>query len=260
MGTLYIVGTPIGNLEDITLRALRILREVDAIACEDTRHTGKMLAHFEIKKPLIRCDAQIENEKIACPVFDSEVAQTRGERSRRVQIVEMLKTGKDIAFVSDAGTPGISDPGARLTKEAVTNNIKVVPIPGVSAITSLYSVTGFGESNFLFLGFLPKKKGRETMFRRIKEQGLSSKKKIPIIIYESPYRVIRTLEDFQKIGEWDVVVGRELTKKFEEIVRGNIKEVIEHFSKSNDNGGSPSIKIRALRGEFSICLISQESK
>lgn len=231
MGTLYIVGTPIGNLEDITLRALRILREVDAIACEDTRHTGSMLAHFEIKKPLIRCDEHVQNIKA-------------------IEIVEMLKADKDIAFVSDAGTPGISDPGARLTKEAVANNINVVPIPGVSAISALYSVTGFGESNFLFLGFLPKKKGRETMFRGIKELVASSKARLPIIIYESPYRVVRTLEDFAEIGEWDVVVGRELTKKFEEIVRGNISEVMDYF-KNNP---------KKLKGEFSICLINQESK
>lgn len=237
MGTLYIVGTPIGNLEDITLRALRILREVDAIACEDTRHTGKLLAHFEIKKLLIRCDAKIENEKNACP-----------ERSRRVQIVEMLKAGKDIAFVSDAGTPGISDPGARLTKEVLVHNINIVPISGVSAITTLYSVAGFGESGFLFLGFLPKKKGRETMFRRINELVAGSKVKLPIIIYESPYRVIKTLEDFKKINKWDVVVGREMTKKFEEIIRGKCEDAIEYFK------NNPS----KVKGEFSICLVNQE--
>lgn len=231
MRTLYIVGTPIGNLEDITMRALRILREVDAIACEDTRHTGSMLAHFEIKKPLIRCDEHINYGQMA-------------------KIVQLLEEGQNIAFVSDAGTPGISDPGARLTKEAITNNINVVPIPGVSAISALYSITGFGESNFLFLGFLPKKKGRQTLFGRIKEIVASSKVELPIIIYESPYRVIRTLNDFSEIGDWQVVVGRELTKKFEEIVRGNIKEVLEYFV---DNP-------KKLRGEFSICLINQESK
>lgn len=229
MGTLYIVGTPIGNMDDITLRALETLKSVDAIACEDTRHTGKLLECFNITKPLIRCDERVNYEQIT-------------------KIVKLLKEGKSIGFVSDAGTPGVSDPGARLVNEAIKHNIKIVPIPGVSALTSLLSIAGLQDSKLLFLGFLPKKKGRETMFRSIKYQVESIKYRISIVVYESPYRVIRTIEDFAKIGDWNIVIGREMTKMFEEVIRGNCCDVINYFKKNP----------KKLKGEFSICLTNQE--
>lgn len=230
MGNLYVVATPIGNLEDITLRALRILREVDAIACEDTRHTGKLLAHFEIKKPLIRCDEHARDSQIS-------------------KIIKYLEEGKNVAFVSDAGTPGISDPGAKIIAEAVKNDINIIPIPGVSALTTLLSVTGLKNNKILFLGFLPKKKGRKTFFSKIKKI-LEILPQTSIVIYESPYRIMKTLKEFEKENNFDIIVGRELTKKFEEILRGDIKSVIKYFSKNS----------KKIKGEFSICLTKQELK
>ena len=215
MGTLYVVATPIGNLEDITFRALRILKEVDLIACEDTRHTGILLQHYHIDKPLISFHQHSKLQKIE--LIKSE-----------------LKNGKNIALVSDAGTPGISDPGGVLIAEALKSKIKVESIPGPSALTSIISIAGIRANQFLFLGFLPKKKGRQTLFNKIKEL------EYPIVFYESPFRIKKTLTDIETyLGDREVIIGRELTKKFEEILRGKISEIKE--------------KVRP-QGEFSIII------
>lgn len=215
MGTLFVVGTPIGNLEDITLRAIRILKEVDLIACEDTRQTGILLQRFQIKKPLISYHQHSKLQKIET-------------------IITELKNGKDIALVTDAGTPGISDPGGVLIGRAVESNIKVESIPGPSALTALISVSGILMDKFLFLGFLPKKKGRLTLFKNLKNW------QYPIVLYESPHRIIQTLDEIQELlGDKEIIIGRELTKKFEEIIRGRISEVKN--------------KVRA-QGEFAIII------
>ncbi|MFA6493102.1 MAG: 16S rRNA (cytidine(1402)-2'-O)-methyltransferase [Patescibacteria group bacterium] len=215
MGTLYIVATPIGNLEDITLRALRILKEVDSIACEDTRKTKILLDRFSIKKNLISYHQHSRLSKIDF-------------------LISEIKDGKNIAVVTDAGTPGISDPAGVLIAEALKANIEVVPIPGVSAVTTLLSVTDQSVDKFLFLGFLPKKKGRKTLLESISES------KLPVIFFESPHRILKTLEELKQfVGDRPLIVGRELTKKFEEIYRGQISEIL------------PKIK---PRGEFVILI------
>jgi 16S rRNA (cytidine1402-2'-O)-methyltransferase len=200
--SLYIVATPIGNLEDITLRALRILKESDLIACEDTRQTRVLLDRYEIKKPLVSFHEHSKLQKID-------------------YLISELKSGKNIALVTDAGTPGISDPGGVLIAEALRSNIKVEPVPGPSALTTLLSVSGIPADKFLFLSYLPKKKGRQTLLTSLKEI------EYPIVFYESPYRIIKTLEELKNIiGDREVIIGRELTKKFEEITRGKIDECI----------------------------------
>lgn len=218
MSTLYIVGTPIGNLEDITLRALRILKEVDLIACEDTRRSGLLLAHYQINKPLISYHQHSKLQKIN-------------------ELIAELKSGKSIALVTDAGTPGISDPGGVLIAEAIKNKIKIEPIPGVSSITAILSVTGINADKFLFLGYLPKKKGRQSLFENL--QKISH----PIVFFESPYRIESTLKDIQSfLGDKEIIIGRELTKKFEEILRGRISEIL------------PQIR---PQGEF-VCVLKNE--
>lgn len=205
MGILYIVATPIGNLEDITLRALRILKEVDLIACEDTRHTGILLKHFEIHPPA-----------------GGLVSFHQHSQLQKIQfLVTELEDGKDIALVTDAGTPGISDPAGVLIEAAIKSKIEIVPVSGVSSLTTLLSVTDKPLDRFLFLGFLPKKKGRQTLLKNI------SKLDFPIVFFESPNRILKTLEELNLfLGDRSVVVGRELTKKFEEIYRGKISEVL----------------------------------
>jgi 16S rRNA (cytidine1402-2'-O)-methyltransferase len=213
-GILYIVATPIGNLRDITLRALEILKEVDFVACEDTRVTMKLLNHYDIKKPLI---SYHQHSKI-----------TRVEK-----IVEHLKAGKNIALVTDAGTPGISDPGNHLVEEVLKNNFSVVPIPGASALGAIISVAGINLQKFVFLGFPPHKKGRETFFKTVADS------KIPVIFYESCHRILKALES---LGTENVIVGRELTKMFEEIKRGSAEEILKYFA---ENPGK-------VKGEFVI--------
>jgi 16S rRNA (cytidine1402-2'-O)-methyltransferase len=201
--SLYVVATPIGNLEDITLRALETLRLVDIIACEDTRHTLQLLNHFDIKKPLISYHQHSKIQKIE-------------------QIIDSLIAGKNIAIVSDAGTPGISDPGETLIKQAYEAKIEVIPIPGPSALGTVLSISGKEIHEYIFYGFLPTKKGRQT---KIKEITAATK---PAIIYESPYRIKKLLNELMVTGgDRSVVVGRELTKKFETIYRGKISEVLE---------------------------------
>ncbi len=205
-GTLYVVATPIGNLEDITLRALRVLKEVDYILCEDTRVTGVLLKRHDIKTPLKRYDAHT-----------SEGAHER--------ILADLEAGKDIALVSDAGTPGISDPGVLLVARASAAGARVDAIPGPSAVTAAFSIAGITGNQFAFLGYAPQKKGRETFFKHI--DGYD----IPVMFFESTHRVIKTLETLAAAyPEKKVTVARELTKLHEELVRGVPVEVLEHFT------------------------------
>lgn len=219
-GTLFVVATPIGNLEDITLRALRILREVDLIAAEDTRHTRKLLTHFDIHTPLI----SYYKEK---------------EASRAQEIVARLLSGAQVALVSDAGTPGISDPGGILVHSAQAHGIGVVPVPGVSALATLLSVAGLTEPSHLFLGFLPAK-GTE---RRKLLRGLKSDVH-PLVFYESPRRITASLADcLAELGDRRTVIGRELTKVHEEIASGELAQLLA------------GLKAReAIKGEFVVLI------
>jgi 16S rRNA (cytidine1402-2'-O)-methyltransferase len=205
-GILYIVATPIGNLEDITLRAMRVLKEVDMVACEDTRVTRKLLSHYNI-----------ETQAIAYHQHTSD--------SRIQNIIAQILEGKNVAVVTDAGTPGVSDPGNILVAEAVANEIVVLPIPGASAVASIISVAGIDMQQFTFLGFPPHKKGRETYFKKV------SASEFPVIYYESPHRVIKNLEMLLKFApEKKIILGRELTKMFEQVVRGSISDILEYFA------------------------------
>ena len=203
-GKLYLVATPIGNLEDITLRALRILKEVDFIAAEDTRNTLKLLNHFEIKKPLI------SNHR-------------HNEEDRENSLIEKLKDGKNIAVVSDAGTPGISDPGEVIAKRAIEENIEVIPIPGACAAINALIASGLNTKEFVFFGFLPlNKKLRKEKLEEIKNENKT------IIIYEAPHKIKDSLNDLKNVvGDRKIVLARELTKIHEEFIRGNIDEIIE---------------------------------
>jgi 16S rRNA (cytidine1402-2'-O)-methyltransferase len=216
IGILYIVATPIGNLEDITMRAIRTLKEVDLIFCEDTRTTKKLLDHY----------------KITAETRSFYKSRKRGDRKPEPNfdyVLEELKNGKNIAFVTDAGTPGISDPGNRLVSKIVENGIAVIPIPGVSALTTLASISGIDLTKFVFLGFPPHKKGRETFFKEV------AILKYPVIYYESPHRLIKNLELMQKLGiQKNIILGRELTKMFEEVIRGTVSEVLDYFKDNND--------------------------
>jgi 16S rRNA (cytidine1402-2'-O)-methyltransferase len=201
---LYIVSTPIGNLEDVTLRALSILKEVDLIACEDTRRTGILLNHFQIKNHLT---SYHEFNKLR----------------RTPEILELLKQGKSVALVSDAGTPGISDPGFYLIRAAIEKNYRVIPIPGASAILAGIVVSGLPSDRFAFEGFLPKREGRKK-----KKLGDLKFEERTMIFYDSPNRVKKTLNDMMEIfADRKIVLVRELTKKFEETIRGKISEIIE---------------------------------
>ena len=205
-GTLYIVATPIGNLEDITLRALRILKTVDLIAAEDTRHTRKLLTHYDIATPLTSYHDHSESTKAPA-------------------LVETLLAGKNMALVSDAGTPCISDPGYRLVKSAAEVDIPIVPIPGPSMLTALMSVGGLPTDRFAFEGFLPAKPAQRQ--RALRELCHEER---PLIFYESPHRLLHTLADLEQVfGDRRVVVGRELTKQFEEILRGPVSVVLSAF-------------------------------
>ncbi len=227
MGTLYIVSTPIGNLQDISQRALQILKEVDLILGEDTRVTNKLLERYGIKTPILSYHQHSKIQKIE-------------------YIIQLLKQEKNLALVSDAGTPGISDPGGHLIKAATEqcSNLTVVPIPGPSALIAAASISGFPMDRFLFLGFPPVKKKRKKFFEEI----VSSK--YPVIFYESPYRVLKTLNELQlAISNQqltiNIVVCRELTKKFETIYRGAITEVIKEIEKNE------------IRGEFTVIVKSK---
>jgi len=236
---LYIVGTPIGNLEDISLRALRILGEVDFVLCEDTRVTKKLLDHYKINTPTISCHQHSDNNKIN-------------------HILELLEKGKDLALVSDAGTPGISDPGGKLVQAVIDkfgDDIKIESVPGPSATTAALSISGIPTDKFIFMGFPPHKKGRQTFLKKI----INSE--FPVVVYESKHRIIKFLEELQKIvadmaseaqGQkpktkkelTSVIVCRELSKMHETIYRGEIDKILEKIK--NDKNDQ--------RGEFVVII------
>jgi 16S rRNA (cytidine1402-2'-O)-methyltransferase len=224
-GMLYIVSTPIGNREDITLRALRILKEVDLIAAEDTRHTGFLLKHFGIHTPLTS-------------YFEGN------EFKKRESILSKLKQGNRIALVSDAGTPGISDPGFRLIQTAIENEIPIVPIPGPSAAIAALSVSGLPTDAFLFRGFLPHKmKKRRDLLKELEDVRET------LIFYESPYRISETLKDiYEVLGDREIVLTRELTKIYEEVLRGKVSAVQTHVGE------------RMLKGEITLIISGKTRK
>lgn len=206
-GKLYLVATPIGNLQDITLRAINILKEVDIVAAEDTRQTLKLLNHLEITKPLISYHRH--NEEIKTEI-----------------LIEKLKQGKNIALVSDAGTPVISDPGEEVVKKALDEQIEVIPIPGACALITALIASGLNTKEFVFYGFLSiNKKIRKQKLEELKEENKT------IILYEAPHKIINTLEDIYKImGDRKIVIARELTKIHEEFLRGNVSEILEKYT------------------------------
>ncbi len=212
MGTLSIVATPIGNLEDITLRALRTLKECDVIYAEDTRVISKLLAHYEIEKPVKRLDAVVEGAKAS-------------------EVVERLLAGEHVAYVSDAGTPGISDPGARLVAQVRTEapSATIEAIPGASALAAAISIAGLREDAFTFRGFLPHKKGRQTALTKI------AASETPVVLYESPHRLLKLLEECAQHEVGRVTIARELTKIHEEVVSGTPEELLAYFALHPDH-------------------------
>lgn len=223
IGTLYIVATPIGNLEDITLRALRVLKEVDCILCEDTRTTKNLLDRYDIHTKSM-----------------SYHAHSTGAKESK--IIRMLKEGQNLALVSDAGTPCISDPGVLLVSNVYKDlgqDAKVVPIPGASALIASISASGISSASFAFLGFLPHKKGRSTLFKEI------ALKEEMVVFYESTHRIMKTLLSLdESISDREIVIAREVTKKFEEFIRGTAKEIIEYFNTNKEK----------QRGEFVVIV------
>ena len=212
MGQLFVVGTPIGNLEDMTLRAISTLQNVNLILAEDTRNSKKLLNAHNIDSKMISYHDHSSEKEIK-------------------KIVDLLLEGKDLALISDAGTPTISDPGYGLIRECIKNDITIIPIPGVSSITAAMSVSGLPSDSFTFIGFLPQKKGRLKKINQL--QALDN----TIILFESPFRLEKTLNQLlEHLGNRTVVVGRELTKLYEEVIRGNLEDVILHFSKSKIKG------------------------
>ena len=239
-GTLYLVATPIGNLSDITHRALQVLHDVDLIACEDTRHTHKLLRHYGITTKTISY-------------------HEHNEQQRAVQLIDQLKQGSDVAVVSDAGTPAISDPGFRLVRAAIENDVPIVPVPGPSALISALIAAGLPTNEFFFAGFLPAKSNA----RRAR---LSELQIVPgtLIFYEAPHRLAATLRDaFEILGEREAVVARELTKVHEEIRRGRLSELSDHYEREEPRGeivvlidrhvisaARPQLTIAALVNQF----------
>lgn len=223
MSNFFIVATPIGNMGDITLRAIETLKSVDLILCEDTRETKKILDKYNISKPTMSYHAQSKLAKVD-------------------KIFELLDEGKNLALVSDAGTPGISDPGALLVskiKEHLSHGVDVIPIPGATALITALSGSGLPTHEFTFLGFLPHKKGRETLFKEIADS------KRTMVFYESPHRILKTLESLAKFcPEKKVCIARELTKIYEEFKTGTPKEILEYFKANLDK----------QRGEFTVIV------
>lgn len=219
---LSIVATPIGNLEDITLRALRTLRECSVIYAEDTRVIAKLLAHYEIRKPTQRLDANTEME-----VADA--------------VCERLAAGEHVALVTDAGTPGISDPGSRLVAAVRDRlpNVMIEAIPGASSLTAALSISGINELPFTFVGFLPHKKGRQTALRELMDR------KHPTVLFESPHRILKLLEELKGVAATRVIIARELTKMHEEVLRGSPEELLAHFAEHPDT----------VRGEFVVTVV-----
>ena len=244
-GKLYLVATPIGNLEDITFRAIKTLREVDLIAAEDTRHTLKLLNYYEISKPLISYHRH--NEEI-----------------KKDLLINKLLEGNNIAIVTDAGTPGISDPGEEIVKEAIANNIQIIPIPGACALINALIPSGLNTKEFSFFGFLPlNKKNREEAFDKIKKERKT------VILYEAPHKLTKTLEDILKnLGNIKCVLAKEITKIHEDFIRGNILELLEvvkepkgeyvimldleNFKDSKDNDLNEEIKEKTIEEQYKI--------
>lgn len=218
-GTLYIVATPIGNLKDITVRAMDVLRDVDFIACEDTRHTRKLLNALDISKKLISYHEHNEAE-------------------RATEIVGSLTSGQDVAVVSDAGTPGINDPGFRVVRAAIEADVPVVPVPGPAAFVNAVIVSGLATDSIFFGGFLPaKKQARQKRLKQVREIPAT------LVFYETPHRLLRSLEDcIELLGNRNAAISRELTKLHEETVRGKLAETLAYF------------EANAPRGEFVICI------
>lgn len=223
MGILYLVPTPVGNMEDMTLRAIRVLKEADLVLCEDTRTSGILLKHFEIRNRLI------SHHKF-------------NEHSTSAGIVNRLKTGETIALISDAGTPGISDPGFFLAREAAASGVTVQTLPGATAFVPALVSSGLPCDRFCFEGFLPQKKGRRTHLESLSEETRT------MVFYESPYRVVKTLEQFAEVfgTERQASCCREISKVHEESVRGTLAEVIAHFKETEP------------RGEFVIVVAGKE--
>ena len=220
LGKLYLVATPIGNLEDITFRAINTLKEVDIIAAEDTRHTLKLLNHYEISKPLISYHRHNEDVK-------SDV------------LISKLLEGQNVAVVTDAGTPGISDPGEEIVKEAIKNSIEVIPIPGACALINALIVSGLNTKSFAFYGFLPlNKKNREDALNKIKKENKT------VILYEAPHKILKTLQDILNvIGDVNCVLAKEITKIHEEYNRGKISEIIDRLGEKE-----------SIKGEYVLLL------
>lgn len=223
MGTLFVVATPIGNLGDMTRRAVEVLSRVAVIAAEDTRVTKKLLMQYEITTPIISYHAQSNDSVLT-------------------KIISQLKRGDDIALVTDAGTPGISDPGSELVHYARKEGITVAAVPGASALTAALSIAGIPTNEFVFLGFLPHKKGRQTLFTEI------ANSKRTMVFYESPHRIMKTLASLSLVLEdQKVSIFRELTKMHEEVVQGTAKEVLEYFENNTEH----------IRGEFVVAVSSK---
>lgn len=218
-GKLYILATPIGNLEDISLRTLRLLKEADLVLCEDTRTSGILLKHYDIKQPL-------------------QSYHKFNEHQLTEKVIAQLQSGKTIALISDAGTPGISDPGFLLARAAVAAGLEVEAPPGATALIPALVKSGLPSDRFCFEGFLPQKKGRQTRLKQLADETRT------MVFYESPYRVLKTLEELAQYGgaERKASVSREITKKFEETLNGTLAELIQHF------------KTHAPKGEFVIVL------
>jgi 16S rRNA (cytidine1402-2'-O)-methyltransferase len=225
MGTLFIVATPIGNLEDVTFRAVRILSEVDLIAAEDTRQTKILLSKYNINTPMTSY-------------------HKFNVRSKTPQLIRLLEEGKNIALVSDAGMPGVSDPGYEIIRASVDQNIRVEPIPGPSAVVTALAVSGLKTDRFVFEGFLPKKPGKKKkLLKNLKDEART------IIIYESPFRIVKTLGEIKDIfGDREVAVCREMTKKFEEIIRGKAGDVLG------------KIRDKKVRGEIVLVISGQATQ
>jgi len=224
-GELFVVATPIGNLSDLSARAIEALANVDLVACEDTRRTRKLLSHLDLRKSLLRCDEQAEN-------------------SATKVVIRALHIGQSTAIVTDAGSPGVCDPGSRLINQVQEAGFKVTPIPGPSAITTALSACGFRVVPFRFYGFLPRKQGQKLkqLQKMIHDEETS-------VFFESPYRILKTLTELADLAPNRLAfVARELTKKFEETVRSSLKDLVNHFSD------------RKILGEFTIVLAPQKRK
>ncbi|HBT46618.1 MAG TPA: 16S rRNA (cytidine(1402)-2'-O)-methyltransferase [Peptococcaceae bacterium] len=213
-GCLFLVGTPLGNLEDITLRALKTLKEVDLIAAEDTRHTRKLLSHYGITTPLTS--------------YHRHNQETKGE-----VLLRLLLEGKQIALVTDAGMPGIADPGEALVRQAAEAGVEVAVVPGPSAVIAALAVSGLSTRRFLFEGFLPRKRGE----RKERLEDLAAEERT-LVFYEAPHRLVETLEDMVEVfgGQRRVAVGRELTKKFETVLRSSLEGALDHFRREAPRG------------------------